>query len=102
MPKQSALRANGSTTQWRKLREIVIRRDQGTCQACGMEGSHVDHIVPRRLGGDDTLSNLQLLCATCNLRKGGTFFESIATPMTPPGSFTPKNDSISHLQDELD
>ncbi len=45
----SSLSNKGSTTKWRKLREEVIRRDGGTCQSCGMPGSHVDHIVPRRL-----------------------------------------------------
>ena len=102
MSKQSALRSNGSTTQWRKLREIVIRRDQGTCQLCGQEGKHVDHIIPRTLGGSDELLNLQLLCVQCNLQKGGRFFESARTPMTPLGSFTPQNTSISHVQEETD
>ena len=97
--KKSALRSNGSTTAWRKLREIVIRRDGGTCQLCGMEGNHVDHVIPRRLGGDDSLSNLQLLCSKCNLSKGG-FFDSNKTPKTPLGSFIPNNEHISHYQDE--
>jgi 5-methylcytosine-specific restriction protein A len=99
LSKRSALRSNGSTTQWRKLREIVIRRD-GICQMCGMDGNHVDHIVPRKLGGDDSLNNLQLLCEQCNLRKGGRLFDSNRTPMTPLGSFIPKNASISHYQDD--
>jgi len=98
MSRKSAL-SNGSSTRWRKLREIVIRRD-GVCQMCGMEGNHVDHIVPRKLGGDDSLSNLQFLCQQCNLRKGGRFFDEPKTPMTPLGSFYPKNDSISHYQDD--
>lgn len=102
MAKQSALRANGSTTQWRKLREIVIRRDAGICQRCGQEGSHVDHVVPRALGGDDSLNNLQLLCRNCNLKKGARFFDEHKTPMTPPGSFTPENGSISHYSLEDD
>lgn len=102
MAKQSALRSNGSTTQWRKLREIVIRRDGGTCQLCGLEGNHVDHIVPRKLGGDDSLLNLQLLCEQCNLQKGGRFFDGPKTPMTLLGSFIPKNASISHYQDGLE
>jgi 5-methylcytosine-specific restriction protein A len=102
MAKQSALRSNGSTTQWRKLREIVIRRDAGICQRCGQEGKHVDHIVPRKLGGDDSLQNLQLLCVQCNLQKGARFFDTPKTPMTPPGSFTPRNGSITHYNPEID
>lgn len=30
-----------------------------------------DHIVPRVLGGPDTLDNLQTMCAPCNEQKGG-------------------------------
>ncbi len=74
----SSLSNKGSTTKWRKLREEVIRRDGGTCQRCGMPGSHVDHIVPRRLIESaiaDSLDNLQLLCSNCNLSKGGRFFD---------------------------
>jgi 5-methylcytosine-specific restriction protein A len=100
MALSSALRKDGGTYRWRKLREIVIRRDQGICQSCGQEGKHVDHIIPRRLGGDDSMNNLQLLCEGCNLRKGGRLFESPKIPTTLLASFTPRNDSISHYQDE--
>jgi 5-methylcytosine-specific restriction protein A len=102
MAKQSALRGSGSTTQWRKLREIVIQRDAGTCQACGQPGKHVDHVVPRRLGGTDELSNLQLLCVQCNLSKGGRFFSKPRTPMTPLVPFIPENGSKRHYSDEND
>jgi hypothetical protein len=63
-----------------------------------MEATHVDHVIPRRLGGDDSMDNLQALCKRCNLAKGGGFFESTPTPMTPLASFTPKNEEISHYQ----
>ena len=102
MARQSALRDDGSTAQWRKLRLIVLKRDGYTCQRCGMEATHVDHIIPRKLmNGEsvDSLDNLQALCKKCNLQKGGRFFESRSTPMTPLGSFNPRNDSISHYQE---
>jgi 5-methylcytosine-specific restriction endonuclease McrA len=101
----SSLKDNGSTSQWRRLRAEVLRRDQETCQICGQYATHVDHIVPRRLiSGNlaDSMENLQALCKTCNLRKGGRFFERTGTPKTLPVYFTPKNDSIRHYQDEFD
>ena len=101
----SSLKGNGSTSKWRRLRETVLQRDQETCQICGQHATHVDHIVPRRLiDGNlaDSMENLQALCKACNLRKGGRFFERARTPQTLPVSFTPKNDSIRHYQDESD
>ena len=67
---------------------------------CGQPGDTVDHIIPRRLGGDDNDNNLQCLCRTCNYSKGGRFFESKPTPMTLLGSFIPNNAEISHYQEE--
>ncbi len=106
MSKESSLRDTGSTSQWRRLRVMVLRRDNYTCQLCGIEeATHVDHIVPRRLmAGEavDSLDNLQALCKQCNLSKGGRFFVEPKTPMTPLGSFAPKNGSISHYQETND
>lgn len=98
----SKLKKSGSTTAWRRLRQTVINRDQ-CCQMCGSEDRlTVDHIVPRVLGGDDSLSNLQVLCSTCNSSKGGRFFESTKTPPTLHGSIYPENASISHYRLEKD
>lgn len=30
---------------------------------------HVDHVMPLKLGGSNAISNIQLLCATCNMSK---------------------------------
>jgi 5-methylcytosine-specific restriction endonuclease McrA len=98
----SSLKNNGSTSQWRRIRQTVINRD-GCCQLCGTEERlTVDHIVPRVLGGDDNLNNLQVLCSRCNSSKGGRFFERAKTPPTLPGSIYPENASISHYQLEKD
>jgi len=49
----------------------VSVRDQGRCRQCGSaENLHFDHIIPYSRGGANTVDNIQLLCATCNLRKG--------------------------------
>ena len=104
----SALKDNGSTSRWRKIRQRILERDQYTCQICGMEGNTVDHILARSSGGDDNESNLQCLCSRCNSSKGGInrsnaqtspFFSSARTPLTLPGSFSPENDSKSHEND---
>jgi len=97
--KKSALRDDGSTALWRKIRQRVLARDQHTCQRCGLEATHVDHIVPRKLGGDDSMDNLQAVCKRCNLSKGGAFVVEPKTPMTPLGALTPGNDKISHYQE---
>jgi 5-methylcytosine-specific restriction endonuclease McrA len=95
----SALKDNGSTSQWRKIRQRILNRDGHTCQVCGMEGNSVDHIVPRSAGGGDHDWNLQTLCVSCNSAKGGRFFSSTTTPLTLPGLNSPKNDSKSHEND---
>lgn len=49
-------------------------RQQHKCAICGktfeFEKMHGDHIIPWSKGGHTTPDNLQMLCTTCNLRKG--------------------------------
>jgi 5-methylcytosine-specific restriction protein A len=49
-----------------KIRERVLLRDGYACQRCGRvsaTGLVVDHIVPLHLGGAESDSNRQALCA---------------------------------------
>lgn len=49
---------------------IVGERDGFRCAHCGTDKTlEIDHILPRSIGGLDSLDNLQLLCRTCNLNK---------------------------------
>ena len=54
----------------RKRRALV--RDYGErCLRCGsLKELTLDHILPQSAGGSGALTNLQLLCVSCNLRKG--------------------------------
>lgn len=53
---------------------LVVEKAGGLCQVCGIlipEGlRHIDHIIPLSKGGPHAQENLQLLCRTCNCRKG--------------------------------
>jgi len=51
----------------------IFRRDNYTCQYCGQRKKNltVDHVIPRRLGGNHTWENLVTACASCNHHKGG-------------------------------
>lgn len=53
----------------------VLMKDNWTCCSCKRSARehgiilHVDHILPRSLGGKDELENLQTLCLKCNIGK---------------------------------
>jgi len=61
---------------WKKLRYAVLQRAGARCQCCGAGAEtgaslHVDHIKPRSRHPELALdpSNLQVLCADCNIGK---------------------------------
>jgi superfamily II DNA or RNA helicase len=85
-------RTTVSAEELSKLRQQVLQRDNGTCQACGAAGQGVklelDHIVSRDHGGGDAIDNLQILCSICNsLRFKGVNdinFRLHSTPLKSP------------------
>jgi len=77
----------------RLTKREILRRDDHTCQYCGQRSSYltVDHIVPRRLGGQHSWENLVAACPHCNHRKGGRTIEQaqmhlLRLPAEPPTS----------------
>lgn len=56
------------------LRYEVLKRAGFRCELCGISADEraieVDHILPRKHGGSDDLTNLQALCFKCNANKG--------------------------------
>jgi hypothetical protein len=62
------------------LVKAVFHRDKGRCVICNVDLTgvvnlspvkHLDHMVPLHKGGTNDSSNIQLLCARCNLTKAG-------------------------------
>lgn len=73
-----------STARWQRTRSIAIRRalDEGKtrCPICGVHmdfeqsgtpsSIEADHVLPHSMGGPDHPDNVQIICRTCNRRKG--------------------------------
>lgn len=72
--------ARGYGARWRRLRTMVLARQPICADPFGIHAARgevvastdVDHIVPRRRGGRDTMENLQGLCHECHSRKTAT------------------------------
>lgn len=61
-------------------REQLTKKQGGKCNICKRtitaKGAHLDHIVPWDYVGDQLDNNYQMLCETCNERKGtAAYFE---------------------------
>ena len=51
----------------------LLARQKYRCAACKKsveDGYHEDHIIPLLRGGSNCIRNIQLLCPTCNCKKG--------------------------------
>jgi 5-methylcytosine-specific restriction endonuclease McrA len=61
-----------------KMRFYILTRDGFKCKYCGRSPAtdqvilQVDHVVPRKLGGDENENNLVTACRDCNYGKKDT------------------------------
>jgi len=72
----------GSTSAWRRLRTLIIDRDQHACRKCGA----TEHLEVHHLDGNwrnDTPANLETRCTACNPRGKG-HAAATETPTTAP------------------
>jgi 5-methylcytosine-specific restriction endonuclease McrA len=70
--KRRALKAVGGSHTEKEVSDL-LQKQKGRCVACcSVLGKtfHRDHIVPLKLGGDNSIRNIQLLCPQCNSKKG--------------------------------
>lgn len=67
-----------------RRRREVFKKSEGSCHYCRrtltLDGVwHVEHMLPRALGGADEIGNLVAACAPCNLAKGDRTAVEFAT-----------------------
>lgn len=65
-------RASAGTHTTAEIRALALKQKH-RCAACNTNirrGFHADHIIPLSKGGGNSIRNIQLLCAPCNLKKG--------------------------------
>ena len=87
-----------------ELKRELFNAQGGKCMYCGRKPGidlmDIDHKNPMAKGGSDSKRNLQLICRSCNTRKGATTdrqfrskFKSIGVPQTqtPPAKVIPQS-----------
>lgn len=65
-------RRSSAYIQRRDVRQAIFDRDKHRCKKCKCEDDlTIDHIISVKNGGDNSDENLQVLCRSCNSKKGG-------------------------------
>ena len=129
--KDSSIEVDGYQVYTKSLRYALFYQKGTKCVCCGKEGTHFcldasnsednlrrhfnlyaddgtlitkDHIKPKKLGGEDSIDNLQVMCETCNKAKGSSYdvpmLMYVARSVTNPEicyQFISKTDAVIFL-----
>ncbi len=91
---------------WPKgLKQDLMRRQQSTCAYCGHRqpayAFEIDHMTPVVRGGSNDRDNLQVICRSCNMRKGiqtDQEFRSRYSRLIPSQPLTPPRRRVSQRE----
>lgn len=81
-------------------RRNLFARDENHCQYCGKKfhtsDLSLDHVIPRRLGGQASWENIVCACMTCNVKKGGRTPSQAGMKLTRK-PVKPKSNPVIHI-----
>lgn len=81
-------------------RRNLFARDRNHCQYCGKKFPtselSLDHVIPRRLGGGATWTNIVCACLKCNVKKGGRTPSQAGMKLIKK-PVKPKNNPVIHV-----
>ena len=86
-PDISGVEYQEGTLHGEDMRAYIFRRDKHTCQYCRKKGIgkdsvvlNIDHLIPRKHGGTNVVTNLVTSCMKCNQNKGHKLIHEIKDP----------------------
>jgi CRISPR system Cascade subunit CasD len=65
-PRLPRLRADYGNTEYRKIRQERLERDQHLCVFCKSPATTVQHVTYRHAGGEERIEELRSLCRLCH------------------------------------
>lgn len=69
----------------KKMRSYYLNKFNYKCVKCGDdERLELDHILAITMGGDNSEDNIQVLCKSCNVKKGGNKHRDKRQPTLNP------------------